>query len=131
MIVDNDFNQLFEELSLHDHASVTVADMRISIRIFEDTKLSLSTLVYDGGNYIPQSVRHCLTKKPPFESPMQTHFLIDEENFQISLNYLGQLGHFNSRHFQDLIEDYIELADQWRLYLDEHDRKDLVHVRVG
>ena len=103
----------------------------ISVHLFDHgSKLILSVPVYEGGNFIPLSVRNSLLKPLPFKAPpLKTLFKVDEDHFQISLNYLGHLGHFNQRMFIDLIEDFSELADQWRLYLDDDDKKDLIHVR--
>lgn len=54
---------------------------------------------------------------------------VDEDNFSVSINYLGGLEHLNKRMFVDLLEEFSFLADEWSLFLDEHDKNDLVHVR--
>lgn len=133
MIAERNFKRLFEELRSSEGAEITLNGMPISIRVFDQgSKLSLATSVYEGGNYIPQGVRHCLNQKAPFKpSSIQTYLNVDEPNYRISLNYLGHLAHFNSQQFCSLIEEFNWLAEEWRLFLDEHDRNDLVHVRVS
>lgn len=133
MIAEENFKQLFEKLRSNKATEITLNGMPISIQVFDQgSKLSLAASVYEGGNYIPQSVRRCLTQKAPFKPvSIQTYFQIDEENYRISLNYLGHLTHFNSHQFCGLIEEFNWLAEEWRLFLDEHDKNDLVHVRVS
>jgi hypothetical protein len=132
MSAENDFKRLFEELSTHESTVITLSTLPISVRVFDKgEKLALATAVYEGGNYIPQSVRRCLNKTTPLRPTSIKKFLnVDEGRYQISLNYLGQLDHLNDRRFRDLIEEFSFLAEEWRLFLDEHDKNDLVHVRV-
>jgi hypothetical protein len=127
-----DFKRLFHELATQESAVITLSNLPITVRVLDKgEKLALATSVYEGGNYIPQSVRRCLTKKVPFRPvSIETFLNVDENRFQISLNYLGQLEHFDDRGFRSLIQEFSDLAEEWRLFLDEHDKNDLVHVRV-
>ncbi len=54
---------------------------------------------------------------------------IDENKFEISLRYLGDIETLNTRNFNEVLEEFSGIADRWRLILDEHDRNDLVYVR--
>lgn len=131
MLVEQKVKKLFNQLLHGEIAQITLGHNDITVRIFDGaSKLSFSTEVYLGGNYIPESVRLCLKGTPPFESKIiKTYRTVDEENFQIFLHYLGRLNHLNHQGFVDLIEEFSWLADHWKLYLDEHDKRDLVHVR--
>ncbi|MBA2368396.1 MAG: hypothetical protein H0V82_05155 [Candidatus Protochlamydia sp.] len=106
--------------------------LEIFVRFLDtDSKLSFITSVYYGGNYIPSSVRRCLTHSAPFSHPpIRTFLTIDEKKFQISLNYLGHLNRLDHHNLNELIEEFGSIAEKWRNYLDEHDKHDLVHVRV-
>lgn len=132
MIVDRQLHKLFQDLKKDRSLSFNYSGVPIMIRVFDhDAKLSLSAAVYEGGNYIPTSVRNCLTLKSSFPTSwMKTQLVIDEENYQISLNYLGSLNHLTDAKFSHLLEEFNELVGAWRFMLDEHDRNDLIHVRM-
>ena len=132
MIVEKEFRKLVHQLIKEEIAQIILGNSEIIVRVFDNaTKISLSSTVYFGGNFIPKSVRNCLSKLPSFEKGrIKTSLTVDEENFRISLSYLGSLAHLNKRMFVDLLEDFSSIADDWRRYLDEHDKNDLVYVRV-
>jgi hypothetical protein len=132
MIVERDFRRLVHQLIKEELAQIVLGNSEVTVHVFDNaTKIFLSAEIYFGGNFISKSVRNCLSKKPLFlhSSHVQTYFNVDEENFRIVINYLGGLEHLNKRMFIDLLEDFSTLADEWRLFLDEHDKNDLIHVR--
>jgi hypothetical protein len=132
MLIEKDIQQILSQLAGGDLIKVPFDGSDIMVRIVDEaSKLSLTTLVYQGGNYIPASVRRCLSRKSPFFHPsMRTFFTVDEQNFQVRLNYLGQAQPLDHEHVKELLEDFGLLAEKWRLYLDDHDKNDLVYVRV-
>lgn len=127
-----ELKKLFHQLVREDMAQIELGGSNIFVRILDNVStFSLTTQVYFGGNFIPKSVRRCLSQKAPFvHEKIKTNLSIDEANFKIFLNYLGTLDNLNGEKFKELLEDFSWLADEWRLYLDEHDKNDLVHVRV-
>jgi len=131
MIVESDIKKLLDSLALQEVAQVSFGGTDILIRVFDDsTKLALTTPIYVGGNFIPLSVREGLKSKPPFDKvPFETTLHVDEDGFQISLNFVGSLDFHGGHHFVSLLEDFSWLAGEWRHYLDGHDKRDLVHVR--
>lgn len=133
MLLEKDLKKIFSQLLNEDSAQVLLGNSDVTIRLFdESSKISLSSLVYRGGNFIPESVRKCVGTTPAFlrNSPIKTNLKIDEKNYQINLNYLGTVENLNNKTFKDLLEEFGYIADEWRLNLDEHDRNDLIHVRV-
>ncbi|CUI18018.1 conserved hypothetical protein [Candidatus Protochlamydia naegleriophila] len=132
MLIEKDIKKILNQLAGGDAIDVPFEGSDIRVRFLDDaSKLSLTTSIYYGGNYIPSSVRRCLSHKSPFSHPsIRTYLSIDEQQYQIYLNYLGHPDVLNQRQLKDLIEEFAQLAEQWRLYLDEHDKNDLVHVRV-
>lgn len=133
MLLENDIQKLINELCKAEVAKITVGGATITARAFEDaSKLLLTTPVYSGGNFIPKSVRQCLTRKAPFDDDrINTSLKVDEDKFQIDLNYTGSVDNCsNKQRFIDLIEEFSWLAEKWRDYLDEHDQNDLVHIPV-
>lgn len=132
MIVEKDLKKLFNQLIHDEVAQITLGGSDISIHMFErGAKLSLATPVYFGGNFIPKSVRKCISQKAPFDqSIINTNLTVDENSYQIRLNYMGSMNNLNTQEFVNLLEEFSFLADEWRNFLDENDKNDLVHVRV-
>lgn len=130
MIIEKELKKLFHQLIHGADGHITLGGSDITVHMFEQaSKFALSTSVYEGGNFIPKSVRTSLSHKGPF-SPLRTTFNVDENNFLISLNYLGHTDSLTDNSFIELLEEFGDLADQWRTYLDEHGKNDLIHVRV-
>ncbi len=132
MLVENDLKRLFDELKLLKSTHFSLNGFNISIKILEHpSKIYLGTTVYFGGNYIPKSVRNCVSRKAPFDhSFINTYLTIDENQFQVALNYTGDTDSLNAFKFRQLIEEFSYLAQEWQQFLDEHDKNDLVYVRA-
>lgn len=132
MIVEKEFRRLVHQLVKEEVAEIQLGSSTMTVHILDDArKIALSSVVYQGGNFVPKSVRQGITLKPAFEKDhIKTILKLDEENFNVTLNYLGGLEHLNKRMFVDLIEEFGFLADEWRLHLDERDKRDLIHVRT-
>lgn len=133
MLLEKDLKKIFNQLLNEDSAQVCLGSAEVTIRLFDQSsKISLSSLVYHGGNFIPISVRKCVASKPAFSrnSPIKTNLNIDEKRFQINLHYLGTVENLNNKTFKDLLEEFGYIANEWRLSLDEHGKNDLVHVYV-
>ena len=129
---EDDIQKLIHQLVHKDMGNIHINGSNITVRVFEqDEKLALRTSVYNGGNYIPKSVRTSLTQPVPFNhTQLQSYLTIDEPHYEIHLNYLGQIEKIDRIKFRELLEEFSYLAEDWRFYLDEHDRHDLVHVRA-
>ena len=132
MLAEKELKKICSRLFRDDVATFSLEGNDITIRIFEDaSKLSLATQVYLGGNFIPNSVRKCILQKPFLEyGSMRTFLSVDERHFRIILHYLGGSEDVNKEKLKNLLEEFGYLAEAWRLFLDEHDKHDLVHVRV-
>lgn len=129
MLVRKDVEYLLNQLSSSD--SIDYETSNISVRFFDDqSKIFLTAVAYKGSNYIPQSVRKCIVKNISNHSFIKTYFSIDEEIFQITLNYLGHPDLLTRESFKNVIQEFETLVEKWRLYLDEHDKRDLIHVKV-
>lgn len=130
MIVEKDLRKLLNQLIKEEIAKIILGNSEITVHVLDNSrKIFLSSEVYFGGNFIPKGVRQCLSHKPTFETGhLNTSLSVDEENFKISLTYLGGLENLKKQMFVDLIEEFGWLADEWRLYLDERDKNDLIHI---
>ncbi|WP_041941950.1 hypothetical protein [Waddlia chondrophila] len=130
MLIDKEINRLLQELSHAEQAQIYLNGFAVSVHMLEcGSRLTLSTPVYCGGNYIPNSVRESLRKKAPFDRlDIQTFLEIDEEDFSIMLIYQGECAPSGYGGIVDLLEDFSWLAEKWRDYLDEQDKNDLIYV---
>ncbi len=132
MIAQKELNKLFYQLMKTLTAQIELAGSLIVIQFHQNEgKFSLHTSVYVGENYIPNSVRKCLTQTPPFAtSAIRAYLSINEVNFEIILNYVGSLENICGDNLRIILEEFGILAEAWRKHLDDHDKKDRVHVRV-
>lgn len=131
MLVNKDLKKLFSELNRNSQAELSLAGSVITIKVWDGgQKLYLSAPVYWGGNYIPKSVRSCLAKRAPFdEKVILTSLAVDEAKFEVTLVYQGSTVYLDGEKFNDLLQEFSFLAAEWREWLDQHDKNDLVHVR--
>lgn len=132
MIIEKELKKLYHELLKQDVAHISLSGSYVTIRLLDETsKLFLSTSVFHGENFIPKSVRKCISQK--FVDPrarLRTYLTVDENNFQIVLNYLGSLHSLDNQELKDLLEEFSSCADRWRDILDDHGKNDLVYVSV-
>lgn len=130
--VQYNFQEVLRHLARGDVIQLTFDRSDINIRYVDDaSKLSLSAAVYSGGNYIPTSVRHSLSHKfSPSHPSLRTFLTVDERAYQVNLNFLGDTEFLNVHSFKEIVEEFGEMAEKWRTYLDEHGKNDLVYVRA-
>lgn len=132
MIIDKEIQKLLKGLDGKKTLSFNFDGAPFTMTVSDHgSQFALSAIVYEGGNYIPGSVRKCLENHAmiPY-SPLKTSLKIDEDKFQIALYHNAALHNFNDVKFQNLLEEFNSLVEEWRFKLDEHDRNDLIHVRV-
>lgn len=132
MLLENDLKRIFKQLVNDDVAYVQVGESDITIHLRDGaSKLVLVVPVFIGDDFIPKSVRECIKHKAPFsQSYIKTNFSIDEKHFRIMLSYVGKMEDLNHSTFKDLLEEFGWLADEWRSFLEDHGKQDLVHVHV-
>lgn len=132
MLLEHDIQKMLHRLADGDAIKIALdgSDVIMSF-LDQDSKLSLTTSVYYGGNYIPSSVRQCALRLPAFtHSFIKTFLKIDETHFQIYLNYLGPAHNLTQNYLREILEEFGDIADKWRAILDENDKNDLVYVKV-
>lgn len=132
MLIADELQKIFPQLFQDETAQVTLDISDVSVRIFGRGKnVSFSTPVYFGGNFIPHSVRRSLSETPHLENvSLKTFFTIDEENFRIYLHHNNQMVSMNESGFREMLEEFIGVADEWRLILDENDQNDLIYINT-
>ena len=132
MIVNKELVKLLHQLVKDETAQIKLGDSNITVNVFENgTKIFLSSPVYCGDNFLPGSIREGLNKRPDLQQEhIKTYFSIEEEAYQVRLSYIGCLDHLNKRMFIDLLEEFSWLSDEWRIFLEGQDKKDLIYVRI-
>lgn len=125
---------LLKQLKTNNIAHISLdGSSIITVRLLDDpSKLSLSTAIYAGDQYIPPSVRKCLSSPLPniIHPPLATFPTIDESLFCIHLHYVGLAHPLTQQQLASLLDRFETIAARWRLHLDKHDKDDLVYVRA-
>ncbi|NGX57196.1 MAG: hypothetical protein K940chlam3_00079 [Chlamydiae bacterium] len=131
MVAENKIKTVLDELKEHGVAHVRVLGSLITAKAcLDSSKLWLTTAIYEGNNYIPDSIRECLKAPSPVpHSKIATFVSVDEKKFQLVLNYVGIMHDIDYQRFKDLVEQFSWDAEEWRYYLDDFDKRELIHVR--
>lgn len=124
----NSFSDFYKTLVSESASQIHLGSSNIEARLLDHDQMSLSASVYEGGNFIPQSVRKCVGGKEPFEGWIPTRLVIEEQNYQVILTYTDSIQ-ADPQIIKDLLEEFSWQAEEWRLYLEEHGRHDLIYVR--
>ncbi|BBI18016.1 hypothetical protein [Neochlamydia sp. S13] len=132
MIIEQDLKKIFQKLDHDQVLHLQLNENELGIKVFDGaSKIFLTTRVYNGDNFIPKSVRNGIARKAPWSrASIKTFLSVNENQYHVDLNYLGLLQQMNAQSFALLMEDFARLAYGWRVYLDEQDQNDLIHVRV-
>lgn len=128
-IADREMEVLLRQLAHSASGVIAPLGNPISVQMLEGQKISLVAAVYEGGNYIPHSVRTCVHKAENRRDG-GAFLQIDEDQHSVSLHYCEVLDVATQRHFCSLLENFSQEAEEWRERLDERDRDDLIHVRA-
>lgn len=131
MVSSEQINSLIGELEESGVTQVMLHGHPVQARFDNKGSLALSTRVYHGNNFIPESVRDCLKHPPPFRvSALITKTSLDEKNFQILLIFQGMVNLREKLELKELVDNFCLSAEEWRFWIDDHDKRDLVHVHV-
>lgn len=130
MVIVQEINKLVKRLLSHEVVQVKLDDMLIQISMEDRGLVSMVTEVYEGSNFIPPSVRQATRDAHIGLASNYTHLTIDEPNFRIFLNYQGKLKDIDNHIFSEMLTDFAAQAIEWRLHLDDNDRKDHVYLPV-
>lgn len=131
MLVEKEFKKIFKQLTEEDPIFLIYEGSPLFIQLIDQSsKLLITASVYKGDNYIPFSVRKCLScKLLHVSSPVATFLTVNELNYEVNLNYLGKASSLDYFHFKEIVDELSYLAEKWRNYLDEHDKHDLIYAR--
>src|ERR1700733_9790245 len=111
------------------NAKIGKSDDALFLRPLDSgTKLHMTTQVYGGEKYIPYSVRERASHALDLIPTIQTWLSIEEDLFQISLNYHDHIDEMDAGGLYEITLLFEEIAIRWRQIFEEKDRQDLVHV---
>ncbi len=130
MITKEEVEQAFHRLSALRIARIGNAAQGLFLQPIEfGTKLHLSTLVYHGDKFIPQSVREaCHSHLETPYSYIHTWLSLDEDLYQITLHHIGGLQDLGIDDLHEIAAEFEDAAFKWREIFEEKDRQDLVHI---
>ncbi len=131
MVIEKAVEKALFQLAHDTETQISVGHFHVDMRIFDGaSKMSLSTPVYVGENYIPRSVRGCLAGQAPFsENTLNTFLTVEEATFRVILHYVCGVEKLDHIRCKVILEDFARTADMWCDWLDDHDKRDLVYVR--
>lgn len=132
MLVDKSFKHLVHQLLNGQVMHVSFGEFALTIHyVDENSKIVITTPVFNGGNYIPPSVRCSISHRGPgFHSKIRSYLTVDEGHFQVVLNYLGQAENLKQDELKLLLEEFNYIAEEWREYLEQHGKNDLIRISV-
>lgn len=132
MVIQKEINKIISELKDQHVSHLYLKDVVVSLHMYDsNSKLSLSSCVFDGINYIPKSVRLAINAPAPFTHyPIQTFFSVDEEGFQVFLCYIDEFDHIDSFELNETLEIFADKASAWKVHLDNKGKEDLVRIPV-
>lgn len=130
MVYDLNTDRLAQELKLFGRGEILCYGGLVQGKISEaGDEVSLTALLFSGSNYIPHSIRSCLKVSPPMPvSAIITYITVDESEFEICLKWEGSSSLVDSHEFSSIVSEFGTIAEEWRLYIDENDRRDLVYA---
>lgn len=132
MVIEQQLHMLLQGLVEKGSTQILMGSVDITVSVAHNgSQIRLSTPVYSGGNYIPGAVRKAIFQPVSFSSRIiQTHFTVDEDRYEIYLNYQGSTDRLDPPQLKTILEEFAWLADEWRLYLDDRDYNDRIHISV-
>jgi hypothetical protein len=132
MLAELNLKKIYNRLMSIDVAKIHLGDSDILLQLFDhDSKMLLTSCVYNGGNFIPKSVRKAAAGNVPFgRGSIQSNIEIDENKSQITLSTFFQVVELDNIQFESSLREFGFQADEWRLLLDERDRNDLLPIFV-
>lgn len=129
MVNKDQIDQIVEQLIKKQYVECIINGELLVLRFSEGfNKLVISTSVFDGGNYIPDSVRRGVNAKSVFpQCNIRTFFTLDEKKFQVVLNFSTDMDK-GFGEFSDWVHEFLWMANEWRFILERYGKEDLVFV---
>ncbi len=93
-------------------------------------RLFFMTSVFDGGDYIPLSVRQCLKEGAltSFDRTGRITLKIDESGYRVLLSYEVQFTSDGVSSLDSLLNEFLLVASDWSSLLNDRGNRDLVYI---
>jgi len=130
-MVEQKLKHLLDDLIDKGVVTLTLLGHRITAQTcFNRSKLWLSAVIYDGGDYLPESIRGLVNEPSPVpDSSIPTFVSIDEKKSQLLLNYVGLMPTSNVDQFKEILDKFSWDVEEWCYFLEDFGQKDLVYAR--
>lgn len=129
--MEQEIAQVYEELQTAQRGKLTLGLFDIQWARSPDRRMVyLATPIFDGGNYVPQSVRRAVGQAGLHAQGggVGVALAIDEARFQVVLHYRTEEGVTNPDALGHIMDEFLALADEWHRLLDEYGEQDLIYV---
>jgi hypothetical protein len=117
-----------------DETTVVVGESTVFIRVFDQAKkISFKTIVYQGEGFIPLLIRESVEKGEgplPEKEFINTFVNVDESSSCVWLISVDITDGLHPQKMEKAIDDFAYLADVWRSYFEEKERRDFAYVRL-
>ena len=128
----DEIDKIISNLIKHQYVVAVINNEPVTFRFSPDfKKIDISVPVFRGGNFLPHSVRRAIYAKTVFSnSTINTRFTVDENNFMILLNFTQSLEN-GFGDFEEWLEQFLWISEEWRNILERYGREDLVFVYIN
>lgn len=131
MEYQSSLHPIIEAVHHRGQGTYSLHGWELSIACSIEEGLCIETSIYQGEHFIPFSVRAATHSTPTaIHSSLKVSLILDEETSQVILHYAGNAEDMLAARFNDVIEEFSWVAEQWKNYLDERSRGDLLHIYV-
>ncbi len=123
--------QTYDRLQTTQQSDVQLGSFVVHVARSADLQtLYLATPVFNGGGYLPGSVRAAVSQAGLISSAGGTRaaLVIDDKAGVVSLHYQLAWNERSPVGFTSTIEEFLMVAEEWERLLDEHGQQDLVWV---
>lgn len=124
---------LCAQILSHQQGSIQISQFFVELTLLEKGELiSLRTIIYEGGDYLPQSIRLCIHGGELRVTAGNIHveLMIDEENKSVLLHAQMEWKAGSIGDLRELLHEFVQLAEEWRRLLDDYGEQDLIYVPV-
>lgn len=116
-----------------DETTIVVGESTVVLRIFDESKkLSFKTIVFQGEGFIPLSIREAIEKGEgplPEKDFLNSFVSVDEAMSCVWLISVEGTEGLHPKKMERMIDDFAYLADVWRSYFEEKEKRDYAYVR--
>lgn len=126
--------QTYDRLQTAQQSDLQIGSFVVHVARSADLQaLYLATPIFNGGGYLPGSVRSAVSGAGLISSGggIQAALVVDEEAGVVSLHYQVAWSERSPVGFTSIVEEFAMVAEEWERLLDEHGEQDLVWIPLS